>query len=108
MLKDCFMSHSLRVVSRSLLPLMLVLALLGLGACSKSVAPKAATAAPGGAAKMPAPTVGVMGVQLGAVALALELPGRLEAARSADVRARAGGVVLQRLFTEGRDRKSVV
>lgn len=101
MLKDCLMSHSLRVVSRSLAPLMLAFAVLGLGACSKSATPKAAAAAPGGGAKMPAPTVGVMGVQLGAVALALELPGRLEAARSADVRARAGGVVLQRLFTEG-------
>jgi membrane fusion protein (multidrug efflux system) len=50
---------------------------------------------------MPAPTVGVLTVKLGSVGVATELSGRLEAARSADVRARAGGVVMKRLFTEG-------
>ncbi len=49
----------------------------------------------------PPPAVGVLTVQLGSLALATELPGRLEAWRTAQVRARVGGVVQRRLFTEG-------
>jgi membrane fusion protein (multidrug efflux system) len=45
--------------------------------------------------------VGVVTVQPASVALATELPGRLEARRSAQVRARVPGIVQQRLFTEG-------
>lgn len=61
----------------------------------------------GGAAKggppggMPPATVGVVTVQPGNVALSTELPGRLEAWRVAQVRARVPGIVAQRLFTEG-------
>jgi len=51
----------------------------------------------------PAPEVGVVTVALGDVGLATELPGRLEASRVAQVRARVAGVVQQRLFTEGSD-----
>jgi len=86
--------------SRPVLSLTAVLALALLGACSKGAAP----AAGGGAAahaQAPAPSVGVLTVKLGQVGVATELPGRLEAARSADVRARAGGVVMKRMFTEG-------
>jgi len=45
--------------------------------------------------------VGVITVQPGALDLVTELPGRLEASRVAQVRARATGIVQQRLFTEG-------
>ena len=50
---------------------------------------------------MPPPSVGVVTVQPGSVALSTELPGRLEAWRVAQVRARVPGIVAQRLFTEG-------
>ena len=91
------MSMRLRFVLRPVLPLLVVTGLTGLAACSKSEPPQAAAAQ----AAAPLPTVGVVKVKLGQVAVAAELPGRLEAARSADVRARAGGVVLKRLFAEG-------
>ena len=91
------MSMRLRFVLRPVLPLLVVMGLTGLAACSKSEPPQAAAAQ----AAAPVPTVGVVKVKLGQVAVAAELPGRLEAARSADVRARAGGVVLKRLFAEG-------
>ncbi len=58
--------------------------------------------APGGGA-MPPPEVGVVTVKLGDVGLVTELPGRLEASRVAQVRARAAGIVLRRLFREGSD-----
>ncbi len=60
-----------------------------------------AQAQPGGG--MPPPEVGVVTVAPGAVGLVTELPGRLEASRVAQVRARAAGIVLQRLFREGSD-----
>ena len=68
--------------------------LLALSACGKG--PEAA--AGGG---MPPPQVGVLQAQPQAVSLQTELPGRVEALRTAQVRARVNGVVLQRLFTEG-------
>jgi len=91
------MSISLSSALRPALPVLAVLAIGALAACSKGNADKPAHAA----AQAPLPTVGVLTVKLGQVGVATELPGRLEAARSADVRARAGGVVLKRLFTEG-------
>jgi membrane fusion protein (multidrug efflux system) len=45
--------------------------------------------------------VGVVTVQPGDVGLVTELPGRLEASRVAQVRARAAGIVQKRLFLEG-------
>jgi len=59
----------------------------------------AAKAPPGGG--MPPAVVGVVTVQPGNVALSTELPGRLEAWRVAQVRARVPGIVQKRLFTEG-------
>ena len=88
----------------------LMLALAGCGPQAGSPADAGAGAKPGGSASkpasppgggMPGPTVGVVTVQLGDVSLSVELPGRLEAWRVAQVRARVPGIVEQRLFTEG-------
>lgn len=82
----------------------LIAALLGgavlLSACGGGDKPLGAAGAPGGAAPPPA-QVGVVTVQPGDLDLVTELPGRLEASRVAQVRARATGIVQQRLFTEG-------
>ena len=74
--------------------------LLALTACGKGEAPKAA----GGA--HPAPEVGVVVATPTNVGLVTELPGRLEATRVAEVRARAAGILLQRVFQEGTDVKA--
>jgi len=76
------------------------LALVGCGGGSGAPA-----GGPGGGG-MPAAQVGVVTVQPGTVALSTELPGRLEAWRSAQVRARVTGIVQKRLFTEGSDVKA--
>jgi membrane fusion protein (multidrug efflux system) len=60
-------------------------------------APAAAPAAP------PPPEVGVVTVQPRSIALANELPGRVEPLRIAQVRARVNGIVARRLFNEGSD-----
>ncbi|MCV0440061.1 MAG: efflux RND transporter periplasmic adaptor subunit [Hydrogenophaga sp.] len=79
-----------------------VLALAALlAACGQSEPP--AGGAPGG---MPAPEVGVITVTPGDVGLLTELPGRLEASRVAQVRARAAGILQERLFREGSDVKA--
>jgi membrane fusion protein, multidrug efflux system len=61
--------------------------------------------APAGAAPPPA-QVGVVTVTQGDVGLITELPGRLEASRVAQVRARAAGILQKRLFREGSDVKA--
>ena len=63
-------------------------------------------AAGGGAPQMPAPEVGVVTATVGDVGLITELPGRVEASRTAQVRARAAGILQQRLFKEGSDVKA--
>jgi membrane fusion protein (multidrug efflux system) len=66
-----------------------------------------ATAAPaGGPAAAPPPQVGVITVQPQTVPVITELPGRLEALRVAQVRARVPGILQKRLFTEGSDVKA--
>ncbi len=62
-------------------------------------------AAGGGGAPPPA-EVGVVTVALGDIGLVTELPGRLEASRVAQVRARATGILQKRLFREGSDVKA--
>lgn len=81
--------------SRSLLAGLLSVVLLA--ACGKE-----GNGPPPGAG-MPPPEVGVITVAPGDVGLVTELPGRLEASRVAQVRARAAGIVLRRLFREGSD-----
>jgi membrane fusion protein (multidrug efflux system) len=79
----------------------LVLSLL-LAACGQgSGSPAAGAGAGPGAA--PPPEVGVVTASMGDVGLVTELPGRLEPARVAQVRARAAGIVQERLFREGSD-----
>ena len=80
--------------------LLLVLPLVA--ACSpdgKSAAPGAG----GGPGGMPPSEVGVMQVGRGSATLTPELPGRVAAVRSAQVRARVEGIVEKRLFAEGSD-----
>ncbi len=60
---------------------------------------------PSGAA-MPPPQVGVITAQPGTVPLSTELPGRLEAWRTAQVRARVPAIVLERRFVEGSQVKA--
>lgn len=63
--------------------------------------------APGGSmATMPPPEVGVVKVALADVALFTELPGRTEASRVAQIRARTPGIVQRQLFSEGSDVKA--
>ncbi len=52
-------------------------------------------------AKAPPPVVSVVTVEAEPLTLTEELPGRLEATRIAEVRARASGIVLERTFEEG-------
>jgi membrane fusion protein, multidrug efflux system len=84
------------------LALLLPLAASWLAACGGGDAP-----APAGAgAAPPPPPVGVIAVQPQTVSLQTELPGRVEALRTAQVRARVNGVVQRRLFREGSDVKA--
>ena len=77
------------------------LALLALGACGdKKPDAQAKPAAP------PPPEVSVVTVAPERLAISNELPGRLEATRTAQVRARVPGIVQKRLFTEGSDVKA--
>ncbi len=62
-------------------------------------------AGPGAGGPPPAP-VGVIQVAPQATAVVSDLPGRLDATRVAEVRARVPGVVLQRAFREGSDVKA--
>lgn len=60
-------------------------------------------AVPGSGAGMPPPEVDVITVVPGGATLTQDLPGRLQAYRTAQVRARVEGVVEKRLFQEGSD-----
>jgi membrane fusion protein (multidrug efflux system) len=75
-----------------------------LAGCSGKDAAPAGSAAGGGAP--PPPQVGVLTVQPQTVPLLTELPGRVEASRVAQVRARVTGIVLKRVFTEGSEVKA--
>ncbi|WIT12632.1 efflux RND transporter periplasmic adaptor subunit [Paucibacter sediminis] len=91
----------LRARALYLLPLVVAVA-AALSACGGG---DKAAGAGGGGMPPPAP-VGVLKAELQAVALQTELPGRVEAQRTAQVRARVNGVVLKRLFTEGSEVKA--
>ncbi|MDL2337509.1 MAG: efflux RND transporter periplasmic adaptor subunit [Pseudomonadota bacterium] len=78
-------------------------ALVGLSGCGAKSGDAASAAA---AASAPPPSVGVITVAPQLVGLATELPGRLEATRIAQVRARAAGILEKRAFREGSDVKA--
>lgn len=86
---------------QSLLLGSLVAAGLLLTACSKEAS---APAAAGG--QKPAVEVGTVTATPGDIGLVTELPGRVEASRVAQVRARAAGILQQRVFKEGSDVKA--
>lgn len=79
--------------------------LLVLAGCGKSDAP-GGPGGGGGGGGHPAPEVGVVVAAPTDVGLVTELPGRLEASRIAQVRARASGILLKREFREGSDVKA--
>lgn len=72
---------------------------LALSSCGK--ADEAAQGGQPAGREAPAPVVGVVTVHPQTVALTVELPGRLESLRTADVRAQVGGIIQKRLFQEG-------
>ena len=78
-----------------------LLALAGLAGCGDKLANAQST---GGTP--PPPEVSVVTVKGQPVVVATELPGRLEASRVAEVRARVPGIVLKRTFREGSDVKA--
>jgi membrane fusion protein (multidrug efflux system) len=83
----------------SALTLALLLGGCGGGDDSKKPAAPATGAAP------PPPEVDVITVKAGNVSVTNDLPGRLQAYRTAQVRARVEGIVEKRLFSEGSDVK---
>ncbi len=83
-------------------PIALACALV-LTACGKDNAGSPTTAAQNGAPQVP---VGVITASSGEVGLVTELPGRVEASRVAQVRARSAGILQKRLFKEGSDVKA--
>ena len=104
-LHDAFGTLPLSVCTRaksvSLATVALTASLL-LTACGKSNGPAASAAA----APMPPVEVGVITAAVGDVGLITELPGRIEASRVAQVRARAAGILQQRVFKEGSEVKA--
>ena len=82
----------------------LVLALVGCGDRGGAAVQGGPGGPPGGAP--PPPQVGVVTVQPRTLAVSTELPGRVEASRTAQVRARVTGIVQKRLFREGSDVKA--
>lgn len=94
-------SHRAKTSGAVLCLLLLLLPLL-LAACSRQDA--SGGTGPGGSGDAPPPPeVGVVTVTSRPVGLVTELPGRLEASRVAQVRARAAGILQERLFREGSD-----
>ena len=74
-----------------------LLLLCALAACGKS---NSQASAP------PPPEVSVVTIKPAPLGVTNELPGRLEATRVADVRARVPGIILKRVFREGSDVKA--
>ncbi len=97
MLKSLAKSRSIPRAALFLLPLALLAACGKTGDAPGAAAPAAAPPAP------PPAQVGVVTVATRDVGLVTELPGRLEASRVAQVRARAAGILQKRLFREGSD-----
>jgi len=91
------MTKSLRIVG--------LLALATLLAMAFSSCKRGATAVPAAQTAPPPAEVSVVQVKAEVVPVTNELPGRLDAVRAAEVRARATGILLKRLFQEGAEVK---
>ena len=78
--------------------LLLTLSALGLAGCRQSPPPNALASPP--------PEVGVMTVTAEALPVTTELPGRMDAVRTAEVRARIAGILLKEVYQEGSDVKA--
>lgn len=89
---------------KTLPPISLLILIAMLAGCGKG--PAAGPPGSGAGGKPPPAEVGVVTVALADVGLVTELPGRLEASRVAQVRARAAGILQKRLFREGSDVKA--
>jgi membrane fusion protein (multidrug efflux system) len=83
---------------KPLVPILLLIALVA--GCSGGNKPPAG---PGPGAAMPPPEVEVVTVASGNATLTQDLPGRLQAYRTAQVRARVEGIIEKRMFQEGSD-----
>ncbi len=88
-----------------LMTLLLAAFITGCGGDKKAGAP-GAPGAPGAGAAMPPPEVDVITVAPASAVITQVLPGRLQAYRTSQVRARVDGIVEKRLFTEGTDVKA--
>jgi len=95
-------SHGVFSTRQLAWPLSAVVLACLLAGCGKGD-PAKAGGPPGGGQP---PEVGVITVSVGTVPLVTELPGRVEAVRTAQVRARVTGIVQERLFREGSDVKA--
>ena len=98
------MHHTLNpLLDRLMMPILLLL----IAGCQKSAGPvgpggPGAFGGPGG----PPPEVSVVTVVSEPLTLTTELPGRIDAMRVAEVRARVPGILLKRLFEEGANVKA--
>lgn len=86
----------------------LALVLAGVTGCGRSANPPGAGAGkgPGRGGPMPPAQVGVVTIATEQLPITVELPGRASSVRVAEVRARATGILLKRLFEEGADVKA--
>jgi membrane fusion protein (multidrug efflux system) len=87
-------------VIKLFIPIFILIALIS--GCNGGNKPAAAPGGPG-AAMPPPPEVDVITVATGNATLTQDLPGRLQAFRTAQVRARVEGIVEKRFFQEGSD-----
>lgn len=88
------------------LPLSVLAAALLLGGCGDDSKAGGAAGGAGGMGQMPPPQVGVVTIEKGSLPITALLPGRIEAERTSDVRARVAGIVQQRAFKEGSEVKA--
>ena len=95
---DCHLNAAAHTASLHRAGYLLLVVLLS--ACGKSSSP---TGMP--TKELPPPEVSVVTIQGGAIPLTREMVGRLAARRTAQVRARVAGIILERVYTEGTDVK---
>jgi membrane fusion protein (multidrug efflux system) len=85
-------------------PIMLMLMTISLAGCGGGEKQAAGPGGPG--AGMPPPEVEVITAGVGSATITQDLPGRLQAYRTAQVRARVEGVIEKRFFQEGSEVKA--